>query len=108
MDENRESELSQLLNMSDQMLGLAEKNDWNDFSELESSRQKAMYSFFESPLLDESSAEDSAKIEQIINKVLFINNQIEKLAKKEKITIGQQLQGMKKKQNVHSAYLQNK
>ncbi len=108
MNETRESELNQLLDMSQKMLGLADKNDWDDFTELENNRKKVMYSFFESPLIDESSAEDSEKIEQIIKKVLLINEQIEKKAQQNKCTLARQLQGMKKKQNVHSAYLQNK
>ncbi len=108
MDESRDTELVSLLNFSQRMLGLAQNSDWEEFSELEIKRTEVMHSFFESSALKEGSIGDSDKIEQTIKKVLLINEQIEKLAQKEKITISQQLHSMKQKQNVHSAYLENK
>ena len=104
MDASKEFELQQFLEISRKMLEFAEMNDWEKLSDLEHTRKKIMLSFFEA----KNSAPKSEKVEQTINNVLEINEKIEQLAQQEKVTIAQQLQGLKKKQNVHSAYLQNK
>ena len=108
MDKNKESELKQFLDISQQMLELAKNNNWEDFSDLEIDRKKIMQSFFETKNSADNSQHSSDKVEQVIKNVLSINEKIEQLAQKEKVTIGQQLHDLKKKQNVHSAYLQNK
>ena len=104
MDASKEFELQQFLDISRKMLEFAEANDWEKLPDLENNRKKIMLSFFEA----KNSAPKSAKVEQIIKSVLSINEEIEQFARQEKVTIGHQLQGLKKKQNVHSAYLQNK
>lgn len=104
MAEDKDVELKQLLDISQQMLELAKNNDWEKLPDLETDRKKIMQSFFET----QNSLDNTADIEQAIKDVLFINEKIEQLAQQEKVQIGQQLHALKKKQNVHSAYLQNK
>ncbi|MCW8932507.1 MAG: flagellar protein FliT, partial [Gammaproteobacteria bacterium] len=104
----KNQELQQFLETSRKMLESAKNSDWEPLPTLESERKKLMVSFFESDVSAENSKDDQLKIEKAINEVLSINEEIEQLAQKEKVTIGQQLHGFKKKQNVHSAYLQNK
>lgn len=87
------------------MLVLAKANNWEQLPELEIKRKHLMHSFFEQ---QQTSVLDSAKIEQAIQNVLSINMTITQLAEQEKVSIGQQLHGLKKRQNVHSAYLQHK
>ncbi len=108
LDKNKELELKQFLDISLKMLEFAKVSDWEKLPALENERKKIMISFFESPTSDEKSSENVLEAEQTINDVLSINEQIEQLAQKEKVTIAQQLHGFKKKQNVHSAYLENK
>ena len=113
MDKDKASELKQFLNISQKMLELAKNNDWEKLSDLEIDRKKIMQSFFEAKNSADNNSTDNLehnpdKVEQVIKNVLSINEKIEQLAQKEKATIGQQLHGLKKKQNVHSAYLQNK
>jgi hypothetical protein len=108
MGEDKDFELKQFLVISQKMLDYAENNDWEKLPDLESDRKKIMQSLFESQDSDRDSSSGTTKIEQTIKNVLSINEKIEQLAQQEKATIGQQLQGLKKKQNVHSAYLQNK
>ena len=108
MDKDKASELKQFLNISQKMLELAKNNDWEKLSDLEIDRKKIMQSFFEAKNSADNLEHNSDKVEQVIKNVLSINEKIEQLAQKEKATIGQQLHGLKKKQNVHSAYLQNK
>ena len=107
MDESKEFELQQLLDISQKMLLSAKSNDWESLPDLEAERKKAMNTFFEKKSSGYLS-DYSKKVEQTIKDVLLINEQIEQIAQHEKVTIAQQLQGLKKKQNVHSAYLQNK
>ena len=104
MDEAKEIELKKFLDISRKMLKFAKNNDWDKLPDLEVERKRIMSSFFE----EQISELDSTKIEQVIKDVLLINEKIEQLAQQEKVVVGQQLQGLKKKQNVHSAYLQNK
>lgn len=104
MDEAKELELIQFLDISQTMLVCAKNNDWDQLPELEAKRNQVITSFFGEAV----AGNDSVKTEKIINEVLVINKKIEQLAQQEKMVIGQQLQGLKKKQNVHSAYLQNK
>lgn len=108
MGEDKDFELKQFLVISQKMLDYAENNDWEKLPDLESDRKKIMQSLFESQDSDRDSSSGTTKIEQTIKNVLSINEKIEQLAQQEKVVIGQQLQGLKKKQNVHSAYLQNK
>lgn len=104
MDESKSVDLKQFLDISQSMLECAKSNDWDKLPDLENKRKSVINSFFE-----QSPAEqDSVKIEKTIKDVLSINEKIEQLAQQEKVIIGQQLQGLKKKQNVRSAYLQNK
>ena len=105
MNIEKQEELQQFLNISQQMLGLAEKNTWDDLPQLEHSRQQLMQSYFKGKTI---STEDSAYVEQMIKKVLIINEKIALLAEQSKQAISQQLHGMKKRQNVQSAYLENK
>ena len=108
MSESKEIELKQFLDISQKMLECATSNDWDKLPDLESDRKKIMLSLFESEESVNDLAHNSAEVEQAIKNVLLINEKIEQLAQQEKATIGQQLQGLKKKQSVHSAYLQNK
>ena len=98
-------ELEQVQEISQKMLDLAQANDWEPLPDLELKRKNLMHSFFEQQQI---SAQDSAPIEQLIQRVLSINDMISQLAEQKKVSIGQQLNGLKKRQNVHSAYLQNK
>ena len=101
-------ELTQLLDISQQMLSSAETGDWECLPEQEIERKKVMEHFFSSDdFLQDSSPQQSNQVSQVINKVLDINAQIETLAEQEKRGINQQLLGMKQKQNAHSAYLKN-
>ncbi len=101
-------ELTQLLDISQQMLNAATVGDWEFLPEQESERKKVMQFIFSSGDYNQDvSVQESDKISQVINQVLEINTQIEALAEQGKVDIKQQLQGMKQKQNVHSAYLQN-
>lgn len=108
MGEDKDFELKQFLDISQQMLDCAENNDWEKLPDLENDRKKIMLSLFELQDSDSHSPFNTTKIEKTIKNVLSINEKIEQLAQQEKMVIGQQLHGLKKKQNVHSAYLQNK
>jgi len=107
-EEDKEFELKQFLDISRKMLEFAKNNDWEKLPDLENDRKKIIHSLFETKKSVNNSASNTSRIEQTIKNVLAINDKIEQLAQQEKITIGQQLHGLKKKQNVHSAYLQNK
>ena len=109
MENIKETELRQFVDISRKMLESAKNNDWDKLPDLEDERKKIMLSIFESGAeYQDLVNHDSGKLEQMIKNVLSMNEQIEQLAGEEKITIGQQLQVMKKKQSVNSAYLQNK
>ena len=108
MNEDKEFKLMQFLDISRQMLEFAKNNDWEKLPDLENNRKKIMRSVFEAKNSVSKLPSNAPEIEQTIKNVLLINNKIEQLAQQEKVTIGQQLHGLKKKQNVHSAYLQNK
>ncbi|WP_198263992.1 flagellar protein FliT [sulfur-oxidizing endosymbiont of Gigantopelta aegis] len=105
-------ELAQFLNISQSMLSAAEAGDWACLPEREVERKKVMQQYFSSESFNQAVSlqggiEESDGISQVINQVLEINTQIETLAEQGKLAINLQLQGMKKKQSVHSAYLQN-
>ena len=114
MNTEKQFQLQRFQEISQQMLVLAESNDWEQLPELEIEREKLMLCFFEEPsaaqdfVLAELSPQDSMQVEQAINHVLSINDKITSLAEKEKVSIGSQMRGLKKRQNVHSAYMQNK
>ena len=97
-------ELTQFQEISQKMLGLAQSSDWDKLSDLEHERKDLMKSFFSHQV----SSQDSGHVEGVIQEVLSINDKIAQLAQLEKNSLGHQLQGLKKRQNVHSAYLQNK
>ena len=103
-------ELSQFQEISQKMLSLAEACDWDKLPELEAERKNLMLSFFEhqQTSLQGVSSQKSTQIERLMKSVLSINDKISQLAEQEKVSIGNQLHGLKKRQNVHSAYLQNK
>ncbi len=107
MKNEKKIELEHFLDISQEMLGLAQKNDWDKLPELEVHRKKIMESFFESESSNDYLTVHSKNVEQIVNDVLLINQQIERAALQQKVSIGQQLHGLKKKQNVHSAYMEN-
>ena len=91
--------------LSHKMLMLAKSGDWEQLPELEQLRDKKIRMFFEE---QEISVQDSDKIGQAIQSILTINNKIALFAEQEKIAVCEQIQGIKKRQNVNSAYLQNK
>jgi hypothetical protein len=104
INNNEQETLEQFLAMSQQMLEFAKNDKWEKLPDLEIKRKELMFSFFET----EDSHQNTAQVAQIIKQVLSINDTIEQLAQQEKTIISQQLNGLKKQQNVHSAYLQNK
>ncbi len=105
----KQLELEKLQKISQTMLLSAQENDWEKLPELETERKNVMESFFSPVSFSQKlTLQDSARVEQVIQEVLSINDKISHLAEKEKVTINTRLYGMKKKQNVHSAYLQNK
>ena len=108
MDEDKDFKLKQFLDISRKMLAYAKKNDWGKLPALENDRKKIMRSVFEGKNPVSNSYQNTTEIAQTIKNVLSINDKIEQLAQQEKVIIGQHLHGLKKKQNVHSAYLQNK
>ena len=73
--------------------------------ELEQLRDISIRNFFEE---QDISAQNSNEVERVIKSVLKINDQITVLAEQRKVAISEQLQGLKKRKNVNSAYLQNK
>ncbi len=99
-------ELHSLLTISQQMLVDAQAGHWDKLPDLESKRNELMHVFFEQN--GPAVAYSHEQIKQTIEAVLRLNKKIAQLAQQEKNGISQQLHGMKKKQNVHSAYLQNK
>ena len=108
MDKGKDLKLKQFLDISRQMLVFAKNNDWEKLPDLENDRNKIMRSVFKGKNSVSNSPSNAHGIEQTIKNVLSINDKIEQLAQQKKVTIGRQLHGLKKKQNVHSAYLQNK
>ena len=105
----KQLELEKLQNISHKMLVSAEANNWEKLAELETERKSVMESFFSPASFSQQlSPQDSSQVEQVIQEVLSINDKLSQLAEQEKASINTQLHGMKKKQNVHSAYLQNK
>lgn len=104
MDKEKTHQLSLFQEISKKMLGMAESKDWEKLPDLENERKILMQFFFEQSV----SAQDSAQVKQVIQDVLSINEKISQLAEQEKMLIGQQINSMKKRQNVHSAYLENK
>ena len=104
MLEDRQSQLEQFQEMSQMMLELSEAGDWDKLPDLESERQAIMKSVFS----EQVSVQDAPQVEKLIKEVLLINEKITKLAEKSKISISFQRQNIIKRQNVHSAYIQNK
>ena len=105
----KQLELESLQKISHKMLVLAETGDWEKLPELENNRKGVMQSFFNpSSFSQKLSPHDSSQVERVVQEVLSINNKISQLAEKQQMSINTRLYGMKKKQNVHSAYLQNK
>ena len=103
MVSDRQLELEKFKKISQKMLDLATVKDWGKFSELEKERSNVIESFFSQAV----SVEESSQVERIINEVLLINDKITALAEKDQLSISLQRKNMKKRQNVHSAYLQN-
>ncbi len=103
MIDEKYSELSQCQEISLKMLSLAQANDWDKLPDLENKRKNFMKTFFSQQV----SLRDSALVSSVIQDVLLINDKISQLAQQEKTSTGHKLQGLKKRQNVHSAYLQN-
>lgn len=103
---SRQNQLESLVNISNQMLLLAQQSQWDDLPELETQRQDFMYQVFENKNMD--GIKNIVDIEQSISEILSINQQIECLAQQNKKEIKQQFSGLKKQHHVHSAYLQNK
>lgn len=97
--------LQKIQNLSHKMLKLAEMDDWEQLPELEQLRDISIRNFFEE---QDISAQNSNEVERVIKSVLKINDQITVLAEQKKVAISEQLQGLKKRKNVNSAYLQNK
>jgi len=108
MDKGKDFKLKQFLDISRQMLAFAKNNNWEKLPDLENDRNKIMRSVFKGKNSVSNSPSNAHGIEQTIKNVLSINDKIEQLAQQQKVTISRQLHGLKKKQNVHSAYLQNK
>ncbi len=106
---DKQLELTRFQTISQQMLGLAETGDWDKIPALESERKQMMYAFFETADLQKKLLpEESEKVAVLIKEVLHINDNISKLAEQGKQHLSQEFQGMKKRQNVQSAYLQNR
>lgn len=104
MLEDKQSQLEQFQQMSQTMLELSEASDWDKLPDLESERQTVMRSIFS----EEVSIQDAPQVEKLIKEVLLINEKITKLAEKSKVSISFKRQNIIKRQNVHSAYIQNK
>ncbi len=104
MLEDKQSQLEQFQEMSQVMLELSEANDWDKLPDLENKRQAIMRSIFS----EKVSVQDAPQVEKIIKEVLLINEKITKLAEKSKVSISFKRQNIIKRQNVHSAYIQNK
>ncbi|MCU7837410.1 MAG: flagellar protein FliT [gamma proteobacterium symbiont of Taylorina sp.] len=104
MPTEKQVELQQVWIISQKMFELAKNSDWEKLPDLENERKKIMALFFSEAVSDQ----DSARVEKIIQDVLAINDNIAVLAEKEKMSIALQRQNIKKRQNVQSAYLQNK
>ena len=100
----KQSELEKFQAITHEMFALAEVSHWEKLPDLENERKKIIESFFSK----EVSIQDSPQVEKVIQDVLLINDKITELAEKSKSTISLQRQNIKKRQNVHSAYLQNK
>ncbi len=98
-------ELKDIQNLSNKMLLLAESGDWDKIPDIEQQRDKLIRHFFETHDLI---ASDRNKVEQAIHTVLQINNKMTALAEQEKLRINEHLHDLKKRQNVNSAYLQNR
>ena len=96
-------ELKEIQAISHKMFALAEVNNWQKLPDLEKERKNIMNSFFSS----EVTMQDSSEVKKVIQDVLLINDKITELAEESKRTISLQRQNIKKRQNVHSAYLQN-
>ena len=109
MISEKQLELESFQKISHKMLVLAESGGWEKLPELESNRKGVMESFFyPSSFSQKLSPHDSSQVERVVQEVLSINNKISQLAEKQQMSINTRLYGMKKKHNVHSAYLQNK
>ena len=98
-------ELNDIQNLSNTILLLAESDDWDDIPGIEQQRDKLIRHYFET---QDFNSGDREIIEQTIQSVLKINNRVTVLAEQKKITINAQMQDLRKRQNVNSAYLQNK
>ncbi len=98
-------ELNEIHVLSNTILSLAESDDWDSIPDIEQQRDKLIRHFFENKDFD---AGDRGIIEQTIQSVLQINNRFTVLAEQKKLTINAQMQDLRKRQNVNSAYLQNK
>ena len=98
-------ELNDIQNLSNTILSLAESDDWDNIPGIEQQRDKLIRHFFEN---QDVNAGDRDIIEQTIQSVLQINKRVTVLAEQKKITINAQMQDLRKRQNVNSAYLQNK
>jgi hypothetical protein len=97
--------LEQFQSLSRKMLNHAEHQQWDRLPELEQERQQVIQQFFKHETI---TVDDSPRVESIINDVLSINEALAKLAEKTKRSIAKNIQGMKQRQTVHSAYLENK
>ncbi|GEM_PF-2767507 len=98
-------ELNDIQNLSNTILSLAESDDWDNIPGIEQQRDNLIRHFFEN---QDFNAGDRDIIEQTIQSVLQINKRVTVLAEQKKITINAQMQDLRKRQNVNSAYLQNK
>ncbi len=89
--------------ISQQMLQSAQQEEWQKLPLLEQQRKALMHGYFE----EVRSEKEVEIIATVINSVLSINREIEQLAREQQKKINRQLQNMKKRQNAHSAYMQN-
>jgi len=101
-------QLESLLELSQSMLACAKEEQWQKLPDIETKRQQLMYKLFENKSVFVGTENLSTQATMTIEAVLAINTEIEQFAQQQKVSLTQKVSGLKKKQNVHSAYLENK
>jgi len=96
--------VSDCISKSQSQIALAESDQWDDFTEAESQRQKVLQSIkLENITLSEA---DNEQLHSLMNTLIKLNEQLEELCTHQRSIASNELQKMRKGNKANKAYSQ--
>lgn len=100
MDTARSQQLKDIIDLSRQMLALADDNQWGKVAELEAQRRQLVMDCFRHPTPDR----DAAEVAAVIREVLQLNQQVTERGQRLQDELGSQMQARRIGRTAQQAY----